>query len=138
MIRRPPISTRTDTRFPYTTLFRSRADGAVGRRVRPAVLSGDLAKQGVDRRGRKADCAVRYAKRNEQLVADAHRAAGIDDIGHITFAIALGGGEDRAGCSPEDARRVVTIEERRSQAVFAHRADTMGEETPARDRKRGV
>src|SRR3546814_1997206 len=23
MIRRPPVSTRTDTRFPYTTLFRS-------------------------------------------------------------------------------------------------------------------
>src|SRR3546814_7185482 len=30
MIRRPPISTRTDTLFPYTTLFRS------GRRHRPA------------------------------------------------------------------------------------------------------
>src|SRR3546814_5302749 len=31
MIRRPPISTRTDTLFPYTTLFRSRiaADTAV-------------------------------------------------------------------------------------------------------------
>src|SRR3546814_5075831 len=28
MIRRPPISTRTDTLFPYTTLFRSRAAGA--------------------------------------------------------------------------------------------------------------
>src|SRR3546814_8800140 len=28
MIRRPPISTRTDTLFPYTTLFRSRAGGA--------------------------------------------------------------------------------------------------------------
>src|SRR3546814_18935270 len=26
MIRRPPISTRTDTLFPYTTLFRSLAD----------------------------------------------------------------------------------------------------------------
>src|SRR3546814_3917634 len=26
MIRRPPRSTRTDTRFPYTTLFRSEAD----------------------------------------------------------------------------------------------------------------
>src|SRR3546814_10706522 len=26
MIRRPPISTRTDTLFPYTTLFRSRRD----------------------------------------------------------------------------------------------------------------
>src|SRR3546814_2632795 len=28
MIRRPPRSTRTDTLFPYTTLFRSAADGA--------------------------------------------------------------------------------------------------------------
>src|SRR3546814_20760768 len=27
MIRRPPISTRTDTLFPYTTLFRSDASG---------------------------------------------------------------------------------------------------------------
>src|SRR3546814_13288919 len=27
MIRRPPRSTRTDTRFPYTTLFRSRGAG---------------------------------------------------------------------------------------------------------------
>src|SRR3546814_5760613 len=30
MIRRPPRSTRTDTLFPYTTLFRSRADPARG------------------------------------------------------------------------------------------------------------
>src|SRR3546814_18808799 len=28
MIRRPPRSTRTDTRFPYTTLFRSRLEAA--------------------------------------------------------------------------------------------------------------
>src|SRR3546814_13692165 len=33
MIRRPPRSTRTDTLFPYTTLFRSRA---VHRTARPA------------------------------------------------------------------------------------------------------
>src|SRR3546814_3370071 len=30
MIRRPPRSTRTDTLFPYTTLFRSHAQGADG------------------------------------------------------------------------------------------------------------
>src|SRR3546814_8991842 len=30
MIRRPPISTRTDTLFPYTTLFRSGQDRPVG------------------------------------------------------------------------------------------------------------
>src|SRR3546814_2092983 len=31
MIRRPPRSTRTDTRFPYTTLFRSAHRRAAGR-----------------------------------------------------------------------------------------------------------
>src|SRR3546814_4089683 len=37
MIRRPPRSTRTDTLFPYTTLFRSGAAGAAdqGRAVAP-------------------------------------------------------------------------------------------------------
>src|SRR3546814_3224367 len=29
MIRRPPRSTRTDTLFPYTTLFRSRGPGGI-------------------------------------------------------------------------------------------------------------
>src|SRR3546814_17008787 len=33
MIRRPPRSTRTDTLFPYTTLFRSPGDGVARRRV---------------------------------------------------------------------------------------------------------
>src|SRR3546814_7854795 len=31
MLRRPPRSTRTDTLFPYTTLFRSRTEGRRGR-----------------------------------------------------------------------------------------------------------
>src|SRR3546814_6185336 len=34
MIRRPPRSTRTDTLFPYTTLFRSSRDDAPGRTAR--------------------------------------------------------------------------------------------------------
>src|SRR3546814_14001885 len=38
MIRRPPRSTRTDTRFPYTTLFRSDPE-AVGA---PTVAADDL------------------------------------------------------------------------------------------------
>src|SRR3546814_9741819 len=33
MIRRPPRSTRTDTLFPYTTLFRSRPDPATSHRT---------------------------------------------------------------------------------------------------------
>src|SRR3546814_9643140 len=38
MIRRPPRSTRTDTLFPYTTLFRS---GDVGRQP-PAAVGGGV------------------------------------------------------------------------------------------------
>src|SRR3546814_1295530 len=35
MIRRPPSCTRTDTLFPYTTLFRSRTDRSARRLARP-------------------------------------------------------------------------------------------------------
>src|SRR3546814_1561687 len=41
MIRRPPRSTRTDTLFPYTTLFRS--DGGNGATITDAILEQVLA-----------------------------------------------------------------------------------------------
>src|SRR3546814_4817633 len=40
MIRRPPRSTRTDTLFPYTTLFRSHAEGGD---VRVATMPDSIA-----------------------------------------------------------------------------------------------
>src|SRR3546814_6079651 len=42
MIRRPPSSTRTDTLFPYTTLFRSAPDG-----TRAEISGGSVAGQAV-------------------------------------------------------------------------------------------
>src|SRR3546814_10856660 len=41
MIRRPPRSTRTDTLFPYTTLFRSQVDALVLQRA-PQPLDKDV------------------------------------------------------------------------------------------------
>src|SRR3546814_4156709 len=41
MIRRPPRSTRTDTLFPYTTLFRSHMRGAVALALQRPVQVGD-------------------------------------------------------------------------------------------------
>src|SRR3546814_2062226 len=41
MIRRPPRSTRTDTLFPYTTLFRSPADAPGRRRSARAAVALD-------------------------------------------------------------------------------------------------
>src|SRR3546814_10138244 len=43
MIRRTPRSTRTDTRFPYTTLFRSPGNEAVGVRKARRIALGDHA-----------------------------------------------------------------------------------------------
>src|SRR3546814_6335917 len=43
MIRRPPRSTRTDTLFPYTTLFRSQRRKGLGMSVVPAGLLHHLA-----------------------------------------------------------------------------------------------
>src|SRR3546814_4721133 len=41
MLRRPPRSTRTDTLFPYTTLFRSRSRRGLRRRGNPFRSSQD-------------------------------------------------------------------------------------------------
>src|SRR3546814_20693144 len=53
MIRRPPRSTRTDTLFPYTTLFRSsglveRADQGGTRRLTIGAVHDDLAEHRVE------------------------------------------------------------------------------------------
>src|SRR3546814_19537492 len=45
MIRRPPVSTRTDTLFPYTTLFRAVARPA-GDTARPRARGVDLSRAG--------------------------------------------------------------------------------------------
>src|SRR3546814_10070842 len=45
MLRRPPRSTRTDTRFPYTTLFRSDVRGTVLARGEPARFQCQLLEQ---------------------------------------------------------------------------------------------
>src|SRR3546814_10295825 len=47
MIRRPPSSTRTDTLFPYTTLFRSNRD----RRVHAAHFDAQVGGSGFDQGG---------------------------------------------------------------------------------------
>src|SRR3546814_14600039 len=66
MVRRPPRSTRTDTLFPYTTLFRSRLarergvsvvaavgnDGPAAPPAYPASYAGVIAVTGIDGRGR--------------------------------------------------------------------------------------
>src|SRR3546814_11189611 len=74
MIRRPPRSTRTDTRFPYTTLFRSAA--GAGRRLRagggpdrPGQRGGDGAGRGqpAGRMGSSGRPGVRSEEHTSEL-----------------------------------------------------------------------
>src|SRR3546814_2270511 len=69
MILRPPRSTRTDTLFPYTTLFRSRAARGLERRAARSSLAPRRGAGADDRRARRLPgarpdrCAVRAARR---------------------------------------------------------------------------
>src|SRR3546814_9373854 len=53
MIRRPPISTRTDTLFPYTTLFRTSPRWAALPARRPGVVDDIQDRQPAPRRPRR-------------------------------------------------------------------------------------
>src|SRR3546814_10310002 len=103
MIRRPPRSTRTDTLFPYTTLFRSPASRPsrylpqhpnshliLRRAVRPVSKDAPQApspvQQHLHRQVLLADLFIALQLRHGALVAD---APGLDHVG----AVAHQGGE---------------------------------------------
>src|SRR3546814_12671103 len=67
MLRRPPRSTRTDTLFPYTTLFRSKLPVAAVERIHVFALARDHA----DRIAATNDFAV-----GAQIGLDAEQALG--------------------------------------------------------------
>src|SRR3546814_17759682 len=71
MIRRPPRSTRTDTPFPYTTLFRSRAgpwprrewtEGRDTSDPRAAYPAGNFRQRGRTPHAKVTRCAVNFAR----------------------------------------------------------------------------
>src|SRR3546814_10740304 len=95
MIRRPPISTRTDTLFPYTTLFRSVAQLM---RLAHAALGGQpqpvgevIVERAMDRAERHP--ALRAARR---LLARGVGIVAVGDLTKVTRAL-LGRALDRIG-----------------------------------------
>src|SRR3546814_1263478 len=87
MIRRPPRSTRTDTRFPYTTLFRSLARGDVDE-----IDAGFLERaRDLDRLVRRhalvADPVVRRDADRHRLVLVPDRAHRAENLERIAQAV---------------------------------------------------
>src|SRR3546814_18208564 len=72
MIRRPPRSTRTDTLFPYTTLFRSDSAGQGGSRdpvsQQPHQVKRALAVPCKDDGPRRRNCAEKRLERCPHIV----------------------------------------------------------------------
>src|SRR3546814_5265732 len=76
MIRRPPRSTRTDTLFPYTTLFRSERGGdRIAQQVEGAA-DGALAVEAVEG-------APLAAEQQDQIVAAAADRQGTTDLHRV-------------------------------------------------------
>src|SRR3546814_2531886 len=99
MIRRPPRSTRTDTLFPYTTLFRSRglarrgADrpARTGRRARGLRTAGRtdgplLGRDVSARRGRRPRRARRQAGLVQRLRSEEHTSE-LQSLMRISYAV---------------------------------------------------
>src|SRR3546814_15030983 len=87
MIRRPPRSTRTDTLFPYTALFRSadaRAAGDVA--VFADLRAGADGGPGVDHRTRADVCADVDERRHQHHVLADEAAAARDHARHHAHA----------------------------------------------------
>src|SRR3546814_1338263 len=78
MIRRPPRSTRTDTLFPYTTLFRSEGED-VGRQARVVRVQ-----EGVGERGRVEDILHIGFERQILGTIDAERQV---EVGPVAEAV---------------------------------------------------
>src|SRR3546814_1829530 len=94
MIRRPPRSTRTDTLFPYTTLFRS--PGRAGRHMatdharQGVLLSRPLGRSGggVEAAG-DPDCRsdARFRRHPRQLLRSEEHTSELQSLMRISYAV---------------------------------------------------
>src|SRR3546814_17367216 len=105
MIRRPPRSTRTDTLFPYTTLFRS---AQCRRRCPAAAPGGDLLPAGVARRPERGHRETRGGdgRGTPGLCSEGRKAKHRPDQGgNATDRRSVGEGKSGAGRVAHGGRR---------------------------------
>src|SRR3546814_11833907 len=81
MIRRPPRSTRTDTLFPYTTLFRSRDKAATSR------WWGELRAEAAAAFGRSIGVRTRTAYRRAVRFRSEEHTSELQSLMRISYAV---------------------------------------------------
>src|SRR3546814_10189331 len=89
MIRRPPRSTRTDTLFPYTTLFRShvapRAAATHGRPLAPRTPLRDREHAGVPQTVRPREC--RRLRLSDACLRSEEHTSELQSLMRISYAV---------------------------------------------------
>src|SRR3546814_5444792 len=87
MIRRPPRSTRTDTLFPYTTLFRSVGGGFELAMCADVIVAAENAQFGLPetRHGIIGECGVVH-RAVRQLRSEEHTSA-LQSLMRISYAV---------------------------------------------------
>src|SRR3546814_20562065 len=110
MIRRPPRSTRTDTRFPYTTLFRSPGSKVEGqytcgaRTRKPKRKAAPSAARRAPLKSYRRSGGALEDRRDTLAAADAHRHQRVTTADALQLVDRLGG-NDRAGRADRMADR---------------------------------
>src|SRR3546814_2570243 len=90
MIRRPPRSTRTDTLFPYTTLFRSTLAGiALSRRRRRRSPSAPSPPRGAGTARRRCPARTRRAgrRRGPRCARSEEHTSELQSLMRISYAV---------------------------------------------------
>src|SRR3546814_1049070 len=85
MIRRPPRSTRTDTLFPYTTLFRSGDDRALPHHLHPDGDDRDRLRLRADPQGRGVAAGPLYGV--AQLCRSEEHTSELQSLMRISYAV---------------------------------------------------
>src|SRR3546814_4780334 len=85
MIRRPPRSTRTDTLFPYTTLFRSTEGLDTNHRANHVAIDVDIA--GLDHLGRERDGIIEPRMQPERSEEHTSELQSLMRISYAVFCL---------------------------------------------------
>src|SRR3546814_3301901 len=90
MIRRPPRSTRTDTLFPYTTLFRSlpnnRSANSGGRVIDRAAAVRARSTAGSSARRPRGDCCAEVTESQNSIRSEEHTSE-LQSLMRISYAV---------------------------------------------------
>src|SRR5882762_8728305 len=96
-----------------------------------SITSLHRLQQFVERDAGEARGRVAHGIGDDEFALMQNRAAGVNHVRHVAFALGFVRGKQRFAKAANYARGVVQVEQERAEAIFAHRADAMAQHQPA-------